>query len=91
VIVSMSDTADRMRTLLGALNPDVIEIVDDSAKHAGHEGAKSGGGHYRLTIVSARFAGQTTLARHRMIYAALSPLMQREIHALAIVARAPDE
>jgi len=87
----MSDTADRMRTLLGTLNPDVIEIADDSAKHAGHEGAKSGGGHYRLTIVSARFAGQTTLARHRMIYAALAPLMQREIHALAIVARAPQE
>jgi BolA protein len=87
----MSDTAERIRTLLGALNPDVIEIVDDSAKHAGHEGAKSGGGHYRLTIVSARFAGQSTLARHRIIYAALSPLMQREIHALAIVARAPDE
>jgi BolA protein len=87
----MSDTADRMRTLLGALNPDLIEIVDDSAKHAGHEGAKSGGGHYTLTIVSASFAGQTTLARHRMIYAALSPLMQREIHALAIIARAPDE
>jgi len=91
VIVPMSDTADRMRTLLGALNPDLIEIVDDSAKHAGHEGAKSGGGHYTLTIVSASFAGQTTLARHRMIYAALSPLMQREIHALAIIARAPDE
>jgi len=84
-------TAVRMRTLLGALNPDLIEIADDSAKHAGHEGAKSGGGHFRLTIVSASFSGQATLARHRMIYAALAPLMQREIHALAIIARAPEE
>ncbi|MFO7190122.1 MAG: BolA family protein, partial [Pseudomonadota bacterium] len=50
-----------------------------------------GGGHYRLTIVSAAFSGRSTVARHRMIYEALGPMMQREIHALAIRALAPEE
>ncbi len=76
---------------LAALHPSHVEVVDDSFKHAGHEGAKGGGGHYSLTIVSSQFAGKSTLARHRMIYAALGPMMQREIHALAIRAQAPDE
>lgn len=86
-----SATIERMRSLLGALAPASVDIVDDSAKHAGHAGAKSGGGHYTLTIVAASFAGQNTVARHRAVYAALSPLMAHEIHALAIVARAPGE
>jgi BolA protein len=76
---------------LGALHPSLIEIADDSGLHAGHEGAKSGGGHYRLTIVSARFSGKNTLARHRMINGALGGMMQQQIHALAIRAYAPDE
>lgn len=76
---------------LAALQPSRMELVDDSFKHAGHEGAKGGGGHYSLTIVSRQFAGKSTLARHRMIYAALGPMMHREIHALAIRAHAPDE
>ncbi len=76
---------------LAALQPSRMEIVDDSFKHAGHEGAKGGGGHYSLTIVSRQFAGKSTLARHRMIYAALGAMMHREIHALAIRAHAPDE
>jgi BolA protein len=71
------------------LHPTQIEIVDDSARHAGHAGARDGGGHYNLTIESTQFAGKSTLARHRLIYAALGDLMQREIHALAIDARAP--
>ena len=54
-------------------------------------GAKSGGGHYRLTIVSTRFAGCGTLQRHRLIYEALGPMMRREIHALSIQALTPDE
>jgi BolA family transcriptional regulator, general stress-responsive regulator len=91
VTAAASGTAERMRSLLGALSPERIEIADDSAKHAGHAGARSGGGHYTLTIVSPSFAGQPTLARHRAVYAALAPLMQREIHALAIVAHAPGE
>jgi len=76
---------------LAALQPSRLELTDDSALHAGHEGAKGGGGHYRLMIVSQQFSGKNTLARHRMIYAALGPMMQRQIHALAIRAYAPDE
>jgi BolA family transcriptional regulator, general stress-responsive regulator len=76
---------------LAALEPSRLEIADDSALHAGHEGAKGGGGHYRLTIVSPRFIGKNTVARHRMIYAALAPMMQVQIHALAIRAYAPGE
>jgi BolA family transcriptional regulator, general stress-responsive regulator len=86
-----ADTQDRMRTLLAALEPLALDIVDDSAKHAGHAGAKSGGGHYRLSIVSPQFTGKTTVARHRLIYGALGSMMQRDIHALAIAALAPGE
>lgn len=76
---------------LAALQPVRLELADDSALHAGHEGARSGGGHFRLTIVSPQFSGKNTVARHRMIYAALGPMMQQQIHALAIRAYAPDE
>jgi BolA family transcriptional regulator, general stress-responsive regulator len=76
---------------LAALQPSRLELADDSALHAGHEGAKGGGGHYRLVIVSQQFSGKSTVARHRMIYAALGPMMQQQIHALAIRAYAPDE
>jgi BolA protein len=76
---------------LAALQPSRLELADDSALHAGHEGAKGGGGHYRLLIVSQQFSGKSTVARHRMIYAALGPMMQQQIHALAIRAYAPDE
>ena len=76
---------------LAVLEPSRLEIVDDSFRHAGHEGAKGGGGHYSLTIVSPQFAGKNTLARHRMIYTALAPMMQAQIHALAIRAYAPGE
>jgi len=73
------------------LNAVQLEIIDESHKHAGHAGARDGGGHYVLRIVSARFAGKNTVARHRMIYSALGELMKREIHALTIQASAPDE
>ena len=85
------NVTDLIREKLSALAPDSIEVEDESAQHAGHEGAKGGGGHYRLTLVSARFAGQPLQARHRMIYQALGSLMTRDIHALAIHAYAPDE
>ncbi|MEW5710613.1 MAG: BolA family protein [Pseudomonadota bacterium] len=84
-------TEERIRERLKALAPEALEVVDESALHAGHQGAKSGGGHYRLTVVSPRFAGQSVMARHRMIYEALRDLMQKEIHALSIRALAPDE
>jgi BolA protein len=76
---------------LAALAPLSLEIRDESARHAGHEGAKGGGGHYRLTIVSRAFCGKSLQERHRLVYQALAPLMHKEIHALAIQARAPDE
>jgi BolA family transcriptional regulator, general stress-responsive regulator len=72
------------------LAPTHIEIIDDSAAHAGHAGARSGG-HYRVTIVSAAFEGRTQLARHRLVYAAVAPLMSGTVHALNITARTPGE
>lgn len=86
----MSVTA-LIREKLAVLAPESIEIEDESAQHAGHAGARSGGGHYRVTLVSQRFAGQPLPARHRMVYEALGPLMNKAIHALAIHAYAPDE
>ena len=84
--------AASIRERLAALDPLQVELVDESSQHAGHSGWKPGGGtHWRLTIVSPRFAGQPTVARHRMVYQALGELMQNPIHALAITARAPDE
>jgi BolA family transcriptional regulator, general stress-responsive regulator len=84
--------AASIRERLAALDPLQVELVDESSQHAGHSGWKPGGGtHWRLTIVSPRFAGQPTVARHRMVYQALGQLMQNPIHALAITARAPGE
>ena len=79
-----------MQEKLAALDPQRLEILDDSAKHAGHAGAKEGG-HYRLTIVSPRFSGCATMQRHRLIYEALGPMMRGEIHALSIKALAPQD
>lgn len=84
--------AQEIRRRLQALAPLRLELVDDSARHAGHAGAAPGGNtHWNLVIVSAAFAGKRTVARHRMVYQALGNLMQDPIHALAIVARAPGE
>lgn len=82
--------AERMRERLAVLAPSLVDIEDDSALHAGHAGARDGG-HYRLHIVAAAFAGKTTVARHRLVYDALGDLMRNGIHALAIRAQAPDE
>lgn len=81
-----------IRTRLAALQPQSIDLVDESEAHRGHAGHREGGGtHWRLTIVSSAFAGKPTVARHRMVYQALGELMQHPIHALAISARAPEE
>lgn len=77
--------------LRNALSPQSIEVIDESAQHAGHAGAQSGGGHYALTIVAQQFTGQNLVQRHRMVYAALGDAMRQEIHALSIHAYAPDE
>jgi BolA protein len=80
-----------MQQRLANLKPESLEILDESGKHVGHEGAKSGGGHYQLVIVSREFDGKPAQARHRMVYEALGPMMKKEIHALAIRAYAPGE
>ena len=88
----MSERVEMIRSrLTAALNPTELEIEDESHRHAGHAGARDGRGHFRVRIVSAAFAGKSALARHRAVYAALGDLMQTDIHALAIDARAPEE
>ncbi|MEO1765741.1 BolA family protein [Thiobacter aerophilum] len=84
------NTVELIRQRLAALAPQHLEIADDSALHAGHAGAGAGG-HYRLTIVCERFAGLSTVARHRLVYDTLGELMRSEIHALSITAATPDE
>jgi BolA protein len=76
---------------LAALEPELIQIYDESAEHAGHPGAASGGGHYQLIVVSRRFEGQPRVARHRLVYQAVGDLMQTQVHALAITALTPEE
>ncbi len=82
----------RIRAQLeAALAPSLLELADESAMHAGHAGAASGGGHYRLKIVSSRFEGQRLVMRHRLVYDSVHAMMHSEIHALAITALAPSE
>ena len=83
--------AERIRERLAVLAPQKVELTDESGQHVGHEGAKDGGSHFRLTIVSSAFAGLKPIERHRRVYETLGPLMQREIHALAVRALTPDE
>ena len=77
--------------LRSAFAPQSLDVVDESAQHASHAGAQSGGGHYALTIVATQFAGHNPVQRHRMIYDALGDAMRKEIHALSIRAYTPDE
>lgn len=84
-------TPEMIRGKLAQLNPERLEIEDESARHAGHEGAKGGGGHYRLTIVSSQFEGKMPIARHRLIFDLLGDMMQKEIHAISIKAYTPGE
>jgi len=71
--------------------PSECVLIDESHLHHGHAGAQSGKGHFRVRLVSAAFAGKALLARHRLVYGALSDLMETDIHALSIEALAPDE
>ena len=81
-----------MRTRLAALDPVSLELVDESARHAGHAGARPGGNtHWNLKLISMKFSGLSSVARHRLVYAALGDLMHNPIHALAITAHTPDE
>ena len=84
--------AETIRERLATLEPVSLDLVDESSQHAGHSGWREGGGtHWRLAIVSPRFAGQSAVARHRMVYQAIGELMQNPIHALAITAQTPEE
>jgi len=82
---------EMIRERLSRLAPESLEIFDDSHEHAGHAGAKDGGGHFQLVIVSREFAGKPAVTRHRLVYDALSDLIPKRIHALAIRAYAPEE
>jgi BolA protein len=82
---------ERIRAALQALAPVELRVIDESHKHAGHEGARDGRGHFAVEIVSQAFAGLAPLARHRRVYAALGDMMQTDIHALSIQARTPAE
>jgi BolA protein len=76
--------------LVAGLTPTRLEIVDESHKHVGHAGARDGRGHFAVEIESAAFAGKTSIAMHRLVYAALGEMMQTDIHALSIKASAPE-
>ena len=82
-------TATMRATLERAFAPSALEIVDDGARHAGHK--EAGRGHFRVRLVSEAFRGRSRLERHRMVYAALAPLLERSVHALNITARTADE
>lgn len=90
-MVAEGPRAERIRSLLAALEPEQLELIDESSLHAGHAGAASGGGHFRLKIVSSRFEGLRLVMRHRLVYDSVHELMHTEIHALAITALAPSE
>lgn len=86
-----ADRIARLRaTLERELSPVTLEIIDDSAKHAGHAGAREGG-HFRVALVAEAFRGRSQIERHRIVYSAVAGLMGRDIHALNILARTPEE
>lgn len=87
-----NNRTERIREALqGAFSPSTLRVIDDSAAHAGHAGAATGRGHFRVEIVSGAFSGLSLIARHRAVYAALGELMTSDIHALSISARTPEE
>jgi BolA protein len=84
------DAVQRIRDRLAVLDPDALEIEDESELHVGHAGAGAGG-HFRLRVVSRHFTGLDRVGRHRLVYNCLFDLMQRDIHALAMTLLAPEE
>ncbi len=83
----MQDRAELIRARLAALEPDSLEIIDESHMHAGHAGAQTGASHFRVRISSPHFNGKLPLARHRLVYDLVQDLIPHPIHALAIVAQ----
>ena len=80
---------EQILAALAVLEPTLLEVIDDSARHVGHAGAASGLGHFNVVIEANAFVGLTPIARHRLVYQALGTLMETDIHALGIQARAP--
>lgn len=89
----MTQRADRMRqTLEARFQPALLKITDDSARHAGHAGARPGGEtHYSVHMVSAAFAGLSRVARSRAVHDALAEEFASGLHALALRLQSPDE
>jgi BolA protein len=85
--MTADDIDDRLRA---ALAPTALQVQDDSHQHAGHAGARDGR-HFSVHVTSARFAGLSRVARHRLVYDSLGPLAAQGVHALAITAKAPGE
>ncbi len=86
----MTDTISKLEQALASLSPSYLDIQDDSALHAGHAG-NTGGGHYTITIVSEMFADLPIIKRHRLVNNAVRTLLDKDIHALSINAKMPDE
>jgi len=82
---------ERLTERLQALEPDQLEVIDDSHRHAGHAGAVDGRGHFTVVVMSKRFTGLNTLRRHRLVYEVVGDMMISDIHALSIQALAPGE
>ena len=85
------DRIQEIRTRLAHLSPLECQIEDESALHAGHAGAASGAGHFRVKLISLQFEGLNRVSRHRLVYDAVGDLMHTEIHAFALVTLAPSE
>ena len=89
---SFASLEDTIRERLRPLAPSAIDLADDSAEHAGHaEATRHGGGHFSLTVVSEAFVGQSRVRRHQSVYALVSDLIPRRIHALSLRTLTPDE
>lgn len=88
-------TAERVQQiqarLEAAFSPSHLQVKDQSHLHAGHAGARDGMGHFEATIVADAFSGKSRIERHRLVFEALGPMMQTDIHALKINAHSPDE
>jgi len=81
----METTARKIESRLNAeLHPSYLEVLDDSGRHAGHAGARSGGGHYQVVVVAECFSGKSMIEQHRLVHEALRDLFPSEVHALAL-------
>lgn len=89
--MSRNRSAAIRERLDAALAPTELEIIDESDQHVGHAGARDGKSHFRVRIVSPRFKGARPLERHRLVFDALDDMLKTDIHALSVLAQAPEE